>query len=294
MATLPVPVVIVGNIASGGVGKTPLVIHLVQQLRNRGHQPGVISRGYGGQGRGGAVSDDADPNLFGDEPLLIRRRTACPVVVNRDRVAAARQLLALAPDTTVIISDDGMQHYALPRQLEIAVVDTRGFMNGWLIPAGPMRETRDRLLHVDALVGNSIGPETFSCCAVPFFQMSIRAVDFYALGDVQRRVTSTNWQGKKIHAVAGIGVPERFFQQLKTLGIVSTDHSFPDHHDYCAADLDFDGDAILTTEKDAVKLLCLVVRLPVWVLPIDAVLAPDLASFIVKKLVEKNRGFPSA
>lgn len=294
IATLPVPVVVVGNIASGGVGKTPVVIYLVEQLKIRGHKPGVISRGYGGQGQGGAVTDDADPAVFGDEPFLIRRRTACPVVVDRDRVRAARLLLQQSPETSVIISDDGMQHYALPRQIELAVIDAHGFMNGWLIPAGPMREPTSRLRQVDALIGNGIGPRDTGGAAVPFFQMRIRALDFYALGDRQRRVTSSNLQGKQLHAVAGIGVPERFFAQLDTLGISASRHPFPDHHDYRAEDLDFEGDAILTTEKDAVKLAKLALRLPVWVLPIDAEIEPDLTDFVVKKLMEKNRGFPSA
>ncbi|MBK9520133.1 MAG: tetraacyldisaccharide 4'-kinase [Rhodocyclaceae bacterium] len=293
VASLPVPVVVVGNINSGGTGKTPLVINLVDHLKRHGHKPGVISRGYGGRGQGGVVLDGADPTMFGDEPLLIRARTSCPVVVNRNRVEAAKLLLQHAPETTVIISDDGMQHYALPRQIEIAVVNAHGFMNGWLLPAGPMRESMSRLRNVDAVVGNGINASELGSSAVPFFQMNIRAGNFFALHDRQRRVTSTNWHGKKVHAVAGIGHPERFFQHLKALDIVSTDHAFPDHHDYRAEELDFYGDAILTTEKDAVKLARLSLGLPVWVLPIDAVLEPNLADFIVKKLVEKNRGFPT-
>jgi tetraacyldisaccharide 4'-kinase len=287
-------VVVVGNITVGGVGKTPLVIHLVEQLKARGHQPGVISRGYGGSGQSGEVHADADAAQVGDEPLLIRRRTSCPVVVGTDRLEAARKLLEIAPLTTLIISDDGLQHYALPRALEIVVIDERGLMNGWLLPAGPLRETARRLLSVDAIVGNSVNTPPIECGDVPFFRMTMKAPEFYSLGDMHRRVTSTNWQGKKLHAVAGIGVPQRFFSQLNTLGIKAIYHAFPDHHRYTADDLDFDGDAILTTEKDAVKLAHLKIVLPVWILPIDAELAPSLADFIVEKIMEKNRGFPPA
>ena len=294
VASLPVPVVIVGNISVGGVGKTPLVIHLVEQLKARGYQPGVISRGYGGSGQGGEVLLDADPAEVGDEPLLIRRRADCPVVVGIDRVKAAQTLLAIAPQTTVIVSDDGLQHYALPRQIEIAVLDQRGLMNGWLLPAGPLRETARRLRQVDAIVGNGLNSPPLACDDVAFFRMTVGAHEFYALDDMQRRVTSTNWQNKVVHAVAGIGAPERFFRQLENLGISASPHPFPDHHNYTAAELDFDGDAILTTEKDAVKLAGLKLNLPVWVLPITATLAPNLADFIVAKLMEKNRGFPPA
>ena len=294
VASLPVPVVIVGNISVGGVGKTPLVIHLLEQLKARGYQPGVISRGYGGSGQGGEVLLDANPAEVGDEPLLIRRRADCPVVVGIDRVKAAQTLLAIAPQTTVIVSDDGLQHYALPRQIAIAVLDERGLMNGWLLPAGPLRETARRLRHVDAIVGNGLSSPPLACGDVAFFRMEVRAHEFYALSDMQRRVTSTNWQNKVVHAVAGIGAPERFFRQLEKLGISASCHPFPDHHNYTAAELDFDGDAILTTEKDAVKLAGLKLNLPVWVLPITAMLEPNLADFIVAKLMEKNRGFPPA
>ncbi|MBK7686197.1 MAG: tetraacyldisaccharide 4'-kinase [Rhodocyclaceae bacterium] len=292
IATLLVPVVVVGNITVGGVGKTPLVIHLVEQLKARGHHPGVISRGYGGVGQGGEVHADDNAAQVGDEPLLIRRRANCPVVVGADRVQAARRLLEIAPLTTLIISDDGLQHYALPRTLEVMVVDERGFMNGWLLPAGPLRETARRLQEVDAIVGNGVSVPPCDCAAVPFFQMTMNAGDFYAIDDARRRVTSTNWHDKEVHAVAGIGAPERFFNQLRSLGIEAVNHAFPDHHRYTAEDIDFDGDAILTTEKDAVKLAHLKVNLPVWILPIDAVLAPSLADYIVAKLMEKNRGFP--
>ena len=329
-ANLPVPVVIVGNLTVGGVGKTPLLISLVEQLKQRGYQPGVIARGYGGSRQGGEVPVAGDPEQFGDEPVLIRLRTGCPVVVGRDRVGAARQLLQIAPETNVIISDDGLQHYALPRQVEIVVIDDRGFMNGWLMPAGPMRETAARVLSVDAIVGNGVSVPPCEIAEVPFFQMTMKAGEFYALEDIGRRVTSTNlraalslspsvplpqgaregigasgagsngratstnWQALKLHAVAGIGSPNRFFKQLTQSGIVATSHPFPDHHAYTAEELDFDGDAILTTEKDAVKLRRLTLRLPVWVMPIDACVQPNLADFVVKKLVEKNRGFSPA
>jgi tetraacyldisaccharide 4'-kinase len=293
VAHLPVPVVVVGNITVGGVGKTPLVISLVEQLKARDYVPGVIARGYGGTGRG-VVSPDGDPAIFGDEPILISQRTGCTVVVDRDRVAAAQLLLKTDQKINLIISDDGLQHYPLSRQIEIVVIDERGFMNGWLLPSGPMRETANRLKCVDAIVGNGTSARPDGCNATPFFQLRVSGGEFYVLGDPQRRVTSTNWRGSKIHAVAGIGSPDRFFRQLASLGIATENHPFPDHHAYRADELDFDGDAILTTEKDAVKLARLTLRLPVWVMPVDAVIEPNLADFVAKALVEKNCGFPSA
>ena len=287
---LPLPVVVVGNISVGGVGKTPLVIYLVQQLRARGHSPGVVSRGYGGDGKPALVGAAADPARVGDEPVLIQRRCGCPVVVGRDRIAAARTLLAAWPDTTVIISDDGLQHYRLSRQVELAVVDQRGMMNGWLLPAGPLRETPSRLTKVDAVVGNGTTSAPLQDLAVPFFCMQPRPGEFYALGEPTRRPASADFQGQRVHAVAGIGSPQRFFDQLAAMGISAQAHAFPDHHAYVADELSFDGTCILTTEKDAVKLLHLNLPLPVWVLPIDVEIAPDLAEFVVEKL----HGFPPA
>jgi tetraacyldisaccharide 4'-kinase len=286
---LPVPVVVIGNITVGGVGKTPLVIFLAQRLASMGWRPGIVSRGYGASG--GVVREvqtNDDPQQVGDEPLLLRNRCACPVVVGADRVAAAQHLLAAHPETQVILSDDGLQHYRLGRRVEIAVTSAESEMNGWPLPAGPMRESRARLNEVDAIVSSSSGfrsavppAPTFS---VPHFIMKPRFGDLYLLTDPARKVTATNLAGLRLHAVAGIGNPQRFFHQLDVLGLIAETHPFPDHHAYHSAELAFAGDAILTTEKDAVKLARLSVALPVWVLPMDVSVEPDLALTVVEKL----------
>jgi tetraacyldisaccharide 4'-kinase len=274
---LPVPVVVVGNITAGGSGKTPLVIWLVEALRCRGRRPGVVSRGYGGSADGvrevGLASAPAD---VGDEPVLIWRRAACPVFVGRDRVAAATALLAAHPECDVVVCDDGLQHYRLARDVEIAVVDRRGFGNGWPLPAGPLREPPARLRQVDAVVANGWrGPAAF--------RMTLAGERFASLTERGVDVAPGALAGRRLHAVAGIGEPRRFFDHLAALGLRCEAHAFPDHHCYGAADLDFIGDAILTTEKDAVKFAALA-TLPVWVLPVTAVVSPDLGQFVLEKL----------
>lgn len=280
---LPVPVVVVGNITAGGAGKTPLTIWLAEELRKRGRHPGVVSRGYGGKVAGvRKVSRGDTPLEVGDEPLLISRRAGCPVFVGRDRAAAGQALLAEHPECDLLICDDGLQHYRLARDVEIAVVDRRGFWNGWLQPAGPLREPASRLRSVDAVVANGWDGDAG-------FRMALVGDRFEPLGKVSHGDTPPDFAGKRLHAVAGIGEPQRFFDHLAALGLHFDAHPFPDHHAYVAADLDFEGDAILTTEKDAVKFGALA-KLPVWVLPVSATVTPDLAQFILEKI----DGRPSA
>ncbi|HEX8961872.1 MAG TPA: tetraacyldisaccharide 4'-kinase [Rhodocyclaceae bacterium] len=276
-----VPVVVVGNIAAGGSGKTPVVLALVQQLAARGRRPGIVSRGYGGNAAGvREVAKDDGADLVGDEPLLLKHRSGCPVFVGRDRVAAARALLAAYPDCDVIVSDDGLQHYRLARDVEIAVVDRQLIANHWMQPAGPCREPPSRLARVDAVVKNGDGEIVVH--GVPTFEMTIAGGRFLRLGSEESR-DADEFGGLRLHAVAGIGVPERFFGHLAALGVRCETHAFPDHHRYVASDLDFTGDAVLATEKDAVKLQGLS-PLPVWVLPVDARIEPDLAAFVMEKL----------
>ncbi|MCM2307766.1 MAG: tetraacyldisaccharide 4'-kinase [Sulfuritalea sp.] len=288
---LPVPVVIVGNITVGGSGKTPLVIHLAAQLRGLGRHPGIVSRGYRSDARQAMeVTVGSDPAAVGDEPLLLARSADCPVFVGRDRPAAARALLAAYPQCDVILADDGLQHYRLKRDVEIAVFDERGIMNGWCLPAGPLREPVARLAEVDAVVhnGNAVSPAP--TLDRPVFAMRLLGMRFHRLDDPRITCGPADLAGQKLHAVAGIGAPQRFFDHLREMGLVFAGHAFADHHDYRAGDLAFAGDAILTTEKDAVKLSRLSLSLPVWVLPVTADVNPDLAAFVLEKL----NGHPSA
>lgn len=292
---LPVPVIVVGNIFIGGTGKTPLTIWLAAALREAGFRPGIISRGHGGKGAPvRAVTPDAAASEVGDEPLLMARRTACPVVVGRVRADAGRALLAAHPEVDVIISDDGLQHYALQRDIELMLFDERGVGNGWTLPAGPLRESRAR--RRDFTIVNTCAPVMtaglgVSSGAAPF-QMQLGGAYAeplaggarVALGDLVART------GPRLVAAAGIGNPARFFAMLRGAGLVVTELPLPDHHDF--RDDPFAGletDAILITEKDAVKcaqLENLKDDPRLWVVPVTAQIDAALA----EQIVEKCRG----
>lgn len=279
---LPVPVVVVGNLVAGGAGKTPLTLWLARQLRMHGRRPGIVSRGYGREGEAvKKVGAGETAEEVGDEPLLLARRSGCPVVVGADRAAAARALLAAHPDCDVILCDDGLQHYRLQRDIEIAVIDRRGLMNGWPLPAGPLREPASRLRSVDAVVLHDCSADLVGGAAA--YRMHLQGDRFYRLDAPDMQAAPGELAGKRLHAVAGIGEPRRFFDHLAMLGLVFEAHAFPDHHRYAGADFSFDGDAILTTEKDALKCAGLT-ALPVWVLPVDAVIEPDLAVLVLEKI----------
>jgi tetraacyldisaccharide 4'-kinase len=217
----------------------------------------------------------------GDEPLLLKRRFGGPVFIGRRRAEAGRALLAAHPECDVLICDDGLQHYALARDVELAVLDRRGVMNGWPLPAGPLREPVRRLNSVDALVLNGLDDAPVS--GTKIFRMALLGSRFFRLGELQSSCEASALFGLRLHAIAGIGDPRRFFDGLGALGLDFQAHAFPDHHRYRASDVDFDGDAILATEKDAVKLSGLV-RLPVWVLPVEARIEPDLGRFLLERL----------
>jgi len=283
---LPVPVVVVGNLVAGGVGKTPLVLWLAEQLRQRGWRPGILSRGYGGAGIGvRRVFPDAAAAEVGDEPLLLARRSGLPVWVGADRVEAGKALLAAHPEVDVLIADDGLQHYRLARDVEIAIVDGRGTGNGWRLPLGPLRESLSRLNTVSALVFNgTVDAGVGAACPVPQFAMRLISGDCYRLDDAAITCPASALAEKPLHAVAGIGHPERFFASLRTLGLNFEAHAYPDHHAYTAADLDFGPAAVvLMTEKDAVKCSGLT-RAEVWVLPVSAQVPPALADLVVETL----------
>ncbi|WHZ18373.1 MAG: tetraacyldisaccharide 4'-kinase [Rhodanobacteraceae bacterium] len=275
---MPVPVVVVGNIVAGGAGKTPLTIALVQGLRDRGWKPGVVSRGYGGTALEPTLLDaQPDPSVAGDEPALIRLRTGLPVAVGADRAAAARLLLAQGVD--VIVADDGLQHYALARDVEICVVDgVRRTGNGRLLPAGPLREPESRLRAVDFVVCN--GGETHGG------EIAMRLVldAAVSLADPARKQPLASFAGQRVHAVAGIGHPPRFFEALRSLGIDVVAHPFPDHHRYVAADLGFgDGLPVLMTEKDMVKCRAFA-KGNAWAVPVTAELPASFFDAVVARL----------
>lgn len=250
-----VPVIVVGNITAGGSGKTPLVIWLVNWLHSQGYRPGVISRGYGGTAQGCVeVQPGSPPALVGDEPALIRLKTGFPVVVGRDRVAAARALLERHPDVDVIVSDDGLQHYRLHRDIELAVVDAAtGLGNGWPLPAGPLREPAARLRKVDAVVqvvrGN-VPPRTYGSTAA--WRADYTAGQAYRLCAPQEKKPLRELSPHDWLAVTGIGRPQGFFAMLDAHGIRYRPRAFPDHHVFRPSDLPAGG-AVLMTEKDAVK-----------------------------------------
>ena len=282
-AKLPVPVVVVGNISVGGTGKTPLTLWLTQQLIENGWHPGIVSRGYTktkvSQKTPREVSFDDAANVVGDEPLLMAQRSLCPVWIGRDRPAAGLALLQAHPECDIILSDDGLQHYRLHRDAEIVVVDgARRFGNGLLLPAGPLREPVSRLRQADAVVinGGQAGDGQFA--------MSLNGSLFYNLLNPGTVLSAGELAGQRLHALAGIGHPQRFFAHLEHLGLTVQQHAFPDHHHYSATDLAFDdADAVLMTEKDAVKCAAFATE-KCWVLRVDAQVSPALAQLIIEKV----------
>jgi tetraacyldisaccharide 4'-kinase len=273
-----VPVIIVGNISVGGNGKTPLAIRLVEILREAGYRPGVVSRGYGGTAREWPqrVKPDSNPREVGDEPVLLARRCQCPVVVDPDRVAAVQTLLA-DHDCNVVIADDGLQHYRLARDIEIAVIDSTCLGNSACLPAGPLREPLSRLRSVDFVVGHdSSGHGKYVMTLVG--ERAVNLVDPYIT------CALTSFGSSLVHAVAGIGNPERFFNYLEARGIRIEQHAFLDHHNYEAADLDFDDQLpVLMTEKDAVKCRTLA-QDRFWYVPVRAQLDPGLERQLLIRL----------
>jgi tetraacyldisaccharide 4'-kinase len=281
---LPVPVVVVGNITVGGTGKTPLTIALVEALRARGLKPGVVSRGHGGSVREPRLLDaQTTPQLAGDEACLIRHATHAPVAVGRDRAAAARLLLARG-DVDVIIADDGLQHYRLQRDVEICVIDgERRFGNGRLLPAGPLREPMARLDGIALRVCNGGEARPIE---VP---MRFAGDEVVAVADPQRRRPLRAFAGQRVHAVAGIGNPPRFFAQLRASGIDVVEHPFPDHHAFVASDLAFGDDGpVLMTEKDAVKCTDFA-QAAWWSVPVRAELPAQFFDAVAARIANPAR-----
>ena len=282
-----VPVIVVGNITVGGTGKTPMVIYLVELLRQHGYRPGVISRGYSGSSQSYPLSVVTSTPVTdcGDEPALIVKRCRVPMVVGADRSASITKLLADS-EIDIIISDDGLQHLALQRDLEICIEDmTNASQNSYLLPAGPYRESNARLSSVDMRVQHFSGEPANS--TEHGYQMSLTA------GGPQPLLINQNseWQANvTIHAVAGIGNPQRFFNTCRALGLDIIEHTFADHHQFRASDIEFDDELpILMTEKDAIK--CLKFASPRhWYLPVNAKLDNSFDQQLLHKLGELKSG----
>jgi tetraacyldisaccharide 4'-kinase len=255
---LPVPVIVVGNVTAGGTGKTPLTIALVDRLRDAGWKPGVASRGYGREEAKVPrwVEASTPTALGGDEPVLIAWKTGVPVRVDADRVAAGKALVEAG--CNIIVCDDGLQHYRLARDIEIEVVDAqRRYGNGRLIPAGPLREPAERARDCDFRVVNlgqaSADPSALASCGFGEWAMQLHIDSAQPLTGGRARALS-HFRGQRVHAVAGIAHPQRFFDMLRAHGIGVVPHAFADHHAYQAADLRFGSELpVLMTEKDAVK-----------------------------------------
>jgi len=282
---IPIPVIVVGNITVGGTGKTPLVIYLAELLKSNGYVPGIVSRGYGGQSNNYPllVIPESKVEEAGDEALLIARRTKCTVVVDPNRVAAAKEAL-LKGRCNVIISDDGLQHYALQRDVEIVVVDAElGFGNGFCLPAGPLREPPERLQYVDFIVKNyNMG------LADDEYGMALEPVIFYNLTNPTITKKIDEFKGQTVHAFAGIGNPNKFFQTLRQLGLNVVEHPLPDHYDFQSVDDSFVGATIVVmTEKDAVKCLG-IARENFWCLKVEAKLSNKLNARILEAITDHS------
>lgn len=279
----PVPVIVVGNITVGGTGKTPMVIWLVEFLRQQGFNPGVISRGYGAVLTSPVlVSSQSTAKQVGDEPLLIHLKTRAPVAVFSRRAESARYLLQQHPECDVIISDDGLQHYALARQVEIALLDgARRCGNRQLLPAGPLREPCQRLNAVDFVV--TTGDDNQSTLS-----MQLKPERLYALQNPEETLELSTLQNRAVHAVAGIANPGRFFATLRTMGLSIIEHPFSDHYDFIEQSLNFGDDAsVVMTEKDAVK--CHSFARPNWfALSVCAQLPTSFSEQLMEKLSKRN------
>jgi len=289
------PVVVVGNLTVGGTGKTPLTIHLARELTAAKLKVGIVSRGYGR--RGGelrSVLADSDWRDVGDEPLLLARRTACATVVAADRAAAARTLIARGAE--VILADDGLQHLALARDCQIAVVDgSRGFGNGRLLPAGPLREPRAALARADVVVVNGAAAHpSLAGGALPAdaLRMQLRMEPAVRLDGRGLPCELAGFRGRRVHAVAAIGNPQRFFRELSGQGIDVIAHPFPDHHAFTARELAFGDELpVLMTEKDAVKCAPFA-NARLWYVPVSATFSEPDALTLRTRVLARVRAAP--
>jgi tetraacyldisaccharide 4'-kinase len=281
-----VPIIVVGNVVVGGTGKTPLVIWLAQKLLGMGYKPGIVSRGYGGRAAQYPLLVDSTTSIkdSGDEPYIIAANTLCPVVVSPNRVQAVKKLVS-DTDCDVIISDDGMQHYELDRDIEIAVFDgLRGTGNSLCLPAGPLREPLGRIKDVDFIVSSSKSLD--DVLIKEDYVMEYKPIEWIRISD-KESFEPENWPlARAVHAVAGIGNPSKFFNLLRKLGLQPIEHSFPDHYQFNSDDLNFNDQLpIVMTEKDSVRCLELGVK-NIWYLKVEADIQNELVEKIAIKLKE--------
>jgi len=283
-----IPVVVVGNITVGGSGKTPLLIALAEELKRRGHRVGIVSRGYGGRSSQYPlrVTPETSPDRCGDEPAMLAKKLAVPVVVDPKRTRAIA-LLGRDRDYAcdVILSDDGLQHYAMSRDIEIVVVDTaRGFGNGLCLPAGPLREPLSRLNTVDFLVSNGEDQHHRLPAQFSFVPMRLEPVACVNVRSGERVAIKDFFRKQMVHGVAAIGNPQRFFDSLRVMGSQVIEHPFPDHHRYASSDLNF-GDAlpVIMTEKDAVKCHGFSLR-NAWYIDVSIKLPASFVEAVIEKI----------
>ena len=297
--SLPVPVIVVGNIFVGGTGKTPLVIWLLEQLALAGYRPGVISRGYGGTNAGTMlVTDNALASEVGDEPLLIARQTRCPVAVGRDRYEAGAALLQKFPTLDVLVADDGLQHLALQRDIEVVLFDSRGVGNGWVLPAGPLREPVARVRDFTVINLNTADSPD-AALGSTFYRMQLTGASAWQLSSpAQIRPIASFADGRKVLAAAGIGNPDRFFAMLHQQGLQTATLALPDHFDFATNPFaQVNADIILITEKDAVKCRQsgeIAADPRIWVVKAEVSVAGGLAAAVLEKLEQRraNRESP--
>lgn len=278
---MPKPVIVIGNISVGGTGKTPLIIELSNQLQSWGYKVGVISRGYGGIGPWPhQLVEDADASVSGDEPVQIFQRTNAAVIVGPDRVEDIN-LLCQQNEIDIILTDDGLQHYRMQRDLELVVIDNaRQFGNGFCLPAGPLREPVSRLGKKSWCVFNG-GNNKYS------FEIKPTSVKQLTAGEVK---SLESFAGLTVHAVAGIGNPGRFFNMLKKCDVNVIEHAYPDHHQFTKDDLTFDDDLfVLMTEKDSVKC-CAIDNDKLWYVSIDIELSEQFIFDFKKQVSELSNG----
>ena len=278
---LPCPVIVVGNITVGGTGKTPLTIHIVKLLQKGGYKPAIITRGYGGKATvwPQSVNADSDASLVGDEAVLMAQRTGVPVYAGANRLESIEQLLKVH-DCDVIVSDDGMQHYKLPRDIQIAVIDgKRQLGNGYCLPAGPLREKKERLDSCDLIVVNGKNAQ-----GSHYPEMTLSGTTLINLSTDKEKQLS-DFKTQEVQALTGIGNPQRFYSTLEAQVLKLTTNSFPDHHAFQKSDLSFGHDEIvIMTEKDAVKCRVLILDAKhYWYLPVTAKLSNDFDEALLEK-----------